>query len=707
MLSEPILSYLRRDNHRTSRAIYFVPNGNFVVQTFVLVCLGIFLALGTAQAKTFTRVGDILALTPEEAAKSHPVEITGRVLFLDYRTMVCFIHDGEKSIYISYLDRSFEKEGLAAGNSVILKGVTTSGDFLPTILYKSLVITGNPGLPPARPVTQREMMEPAVDCQWIEFEAVMKSYYVYSQYAVVDFEVAGRTVGGSFPSQLGINKPPEHLLERPLRVRCVAVAQFNEQRQMCGRSIYIPSLESLTPETPAVDTKDARLLRCDELLSPYSSLGELVRVRGTVTHLIPGTGFWIYGNDTGLFIQAAAPDGLKVGEEVEAWGFATFAPFRPKMNAIRILRTGKEYQAPIIPLDVTKKPSGPLHGSLVTLEAEFLGRGSRSEFDSILCTAGERTFEAVTSSRDIRVDEIEPGTKLKLTGIYGLKSTHPMSLAKLAEGFQIQLRSAADMSILSHPPWWKSRRVIWVTGMVLGIAALTGLWAVLLKSQVRKQASVIALQTVSQATLEERHRIARDLHDTLEQDLMGVSMLLDNTAAKLSTSPASATSLLEIARRLLRRSRAESRSTICDLRSVTLEQLGLPAAIREVLQPLAEAAGMKLKCNFPESWPPIPRHLESAIFRVAREAASNAARHSGGKTIEVTLSRDGDSARVTIADDGKGFEPTLLPSHEAQFGLRGMEERVNAIQGQLIVNSALDQGTQITMILNTKHKLHD
>ena len=108
---------------------------------------------------------------------------------------------------------------------------------------------------------------------------------------------------------------------------------------------------------------------------------------------------------------------------------------------------------------------------------------------------------------------------------------------------------------------------------------------------------------------------------------------------------------------------------------------------------------MNMVCNFQQPWPRMPRQLENALFRVAREAASNAAHHSGGTTIKVTLSCEAEHVRQIVEDDGAGFERDEIHISEASFGLQGMEERVNAIQGQLEIDSYPGTGTRITVTL--------
>ena len=341
---------LARDIRSAKRDIVWVLERFVSVRFFAVCCLIAALMTSAGRGEVFTQVGEILKLLPEEAAREHPVELDATIIYFDHGTLVCFVHDGLDSIYVSNVDRAHARSGLDAGDRVRLRGVTNRGDFLPSINYRSVEKIGSPGLPPTLAVNEKELMEPAADCKWIEFDAVMKSFYIFNDHGVVDLEVAGRTVTGMLAAQVGLSKPSPGLLERPLRVRCVAVCQFNDQRQMCGRTLYIPGLDCIIPKFPATEITDAPLVKCDSLLSAQSALGELIRVKGTVTHIQPGAGFWIYGDSTGLFVQATPPEDLALGDEIEAVGYAAFAPFRPKLNGTLVTCTGKKLVILSVPL---------------------------------------------------------------------------------------------------------------------------------------------------------------------------------------------------------------------------------------------------------------------------------------------------------------------------------------------------------------------
>lgn len=203
----------------------------------------------------------------------------------------------------------------------------------------------------------------------------------------------------------------------------------------------------------------------------------------------------------------------------------------------------------------------------------------------------------------------------------------------------------------------------------------------------------IETQTKLTATLDERQRIARELHDTLEQDLMGVTLLLDDTAERLENGDAGEP--LNIARRLLRRSREESRSTIRDLRSVALEQLGLPAAIEDTLQPIAAAARLPLKFTTTGEPRKLPTLVESSLLRIAHEALSNVVKHARADHAEIHLEYTAADVRLTITDHGAGFVPGDVDARAGHFGLQGIRERVNKISGTLQIDSHPGTGTAI------------
>jgi signal transduction histidine kinase len=224
---------------------------------------------------------------------------------------------------------------------------------------------------------------------------------------------------------------------------------------------------------------------------------------------------------------------------------------------------------------------------------------------------------------------------------------------------------------------------------------LIAAWALALQFIVARQSRMIQQQAQQHATLEERQRIARDLHDTLEQELVGVNMLLDSTFKKLNGGNHDATETLDLARRLLRRAREDSRSTIRELRSVALEQRGLPAAMEELLKPLATAAGADFRVVVNGTPFRLAGTMETNFLRVAQEAVANAGKHSQGKNINLRLDYEPDRICLEICDDGRGFDLEAASAEAGHFGLSGMRERAEKLGGQLRIESRPGHGTRV------------
>jgi len=153
---------------------------------------------------------------------------------------------------------------------------------------------------------------------------------------------------------------------------------------------------------------------------------------------------------------------------------------------------------------------------------------------------------------------------------------------------------------------------------------------------------------------------------------------------------------LTLAQEMIRHCRAEARTSIRDLRSVALEQGGLPRAIKEVLTPTATEANIKLELTVKGSLGRLDAPLESDLLRVAQEAVANAIHHASPRKIEITLDYAPDSVTLTIQDDGCGFDVSSAPPR-GHFGLLGMQERANQHHARLIIESRPGNGTKVSL----------
>jgi len=197
--------------------------------------------------------------------------------------------------------------------------------------------------------------------------------------------------------------------------------------------------------------------------------------------------------------------------------------------------------------------------------------------------------------------------------------------------------------------------------------------------------------------VEERQRIARELHDAVTQKLFSLRLTADAAATLVALDPARAVDELGIVRRLAAEVADELRAIVVGLRPVDLAGDGLDVALRKQAELLDRVHGSAVRF----SGGPVPRltaAAEQAAYRIAQEALHNALRHGSPSTVEVTLDASGGTVRLEVADDGRGFD--LGPAGAAgRLGLASMRDRARAAGGRLELRSSPGAGTTVRLLL--------
>jgi len=219
-----------------------------------------------------------------------------------------------------------------------------------------------------------------------------------------------------------------------------------------------------------------------------------------------------------------------------------------------------------------------------------------------------------------------------------------------------------------------------------------------LRRQVLLQTETIREKIEREAVLQERMRIARDLHDNLEQELAGVRMQLELTAATVENAPQSAVASLKIAKTMISHSQAEARRSVWELRSQVMENRTLPAALSATAGVVENGAPIEVKVSGHTH--ALPMRIESNLLRIAQEAITNAIKHAKPRHIVVHLAYEASGTRLKISDDGCGFYVDKAPDGKTgHFGLLGMRERVDKIAATLEITSAPGQGTNVDVFV--------
>jgi two-component system NarL family sensor kinase len=200
--------------------------------------------------------------------------------------------------------------------------------------------------------------------------------------------------------------------------------------------------------------------------------------------------------------------------------------------------------------------------------------------------------------------------------------------------------------------------------------------------------------------LEERNRLAREIHDTLAQGLAAIALRLEMADALLESKadPACAQGAVRQALALARHNLEEARRSVLDLRAAPLEGRTLPEALSSLIEGFGSEGGAEIALEVRGGNRPLHPSTEIGLYRIAQEALTNIARHAEARNVTLRLSITGDAVELVVEDDGCGFDPT--EAIEGHHGMIGMSERAKLLGGQLRALSGPGEGTRIEVVIS-------
>lgn len=384
------------------------------------------------------------------------------------------------------------------------------------------------------------------------------------------------------------------------------------------------------------------------------------------------------------------PSRLAIGDEVELQGEYRRRKLSPAVYATSIRRLWSG--SPPVPLSLNPEQAaeGTFGNRLIDTEGrllqKILGNGYLRltfEGDRQFFGASLELSSPIRGSREL-AKSLQEGSTLRLVGV-----CVPSAGSEEAGGsaFLVLLRSTDDIRVVSPPPWWNLKHAVW-----LGCASLALLvFVYLLRHR--------ALNLRYQAIVEERGRIAREMHDSLAQGFSGLTYQLEGIARELN-SPHDKSSLeqhIGMALQLVRHCREEAHRSIFALRSLTQTDPDLLALLMSCRDSLA-ADGPVRFATVKEGKPtPISDETMNHLLRIGQEAITNALRHASATEIVIAVRFDAGRVTLTVSDNGCGFDLSKAESAETgHFGILGMKERARHIAGQIEIVSRPGQGTTVT-----------
>jgi signal transduction histidine kinase len=201
-----------------------------------------------------------------------------------------------------------------------------------------------------------------------------------------------------------------------------------------------------------------------------------------------------------------------------------------------------------------------------------------------------------------------------------------------------------------------------------------------------------------EAVLAERGRIAREIHDTLAQDLVGISVQLNLVSQLLDSGKLSeATQQLTLTRKVATEGIEEARQSIWNLRATT-GHLDLPSKMTALANRYSTNS-LAVRTRVGGAYRELPNAIEDQVLRIMQEAITNARRHASAAEVNVDCQYGHDKLIVKVKDDGRGFTIQSSVAENGHFGLQGMRERAATIGGELNVRSEVGEGTLVELVV--------
>ena len=345
-------------------------------------------------------------------------------------------------------------------------------------------------------------------------------------------------------------------------------------------------------------------------------------------------------------------------------------------------------------------------GLPIVLQGEVRSVPSSAAFgEKLYLSDGGYTIPVNISEIPDILPSLAVGQRLTVTGIYllDIDSRNTMATSPRIRGFFVVPRTSDDIRILRQPPWWTVGRLLTVIGLLVVALGLTAVWTLLLHRTSEQRGKELAKAAIEQAETElrigERTRLAVELHDSISQNLTGISLELRSVIRALSQVPESVRRHAEIALKAINSTRDELRNCIWDLRNRALEEDDFETAIRQTVEPVSVGAVIKIRF-------PVPRSIFSdttdhAILSIIRELVTNAVRHGEADTIAIAGARENGQLLFSVRDNGTGFDPNSCPGQEqGHFGLQGVRERAKSFCGTVSIFSRPKTGTKVTVSIN-------
>ena len=487
-------------------------------------------------------------------------------------------------------------------------------------------------------------------------------------------------------------------------------------RRFLGHTISLSSLKAITVEkAPTADLREFK-----ELEDPYHAtpnyLSNLTkrRINGKVLAGWQGKNLLIRSQNNRVHRVTLANEGKlpPCGSLVTVGGSPQTDLFHINL-AHAVYRLDGPPSAPAeTPEDIT--PEQILNSKLGGVDVTYHGRCIRMRGlvaapkphavapGQILLDCGSVEITADVSALPETAGEIPIGSKVEVSGVclIDVDDWHPYAAFPKISGFSIITRSRDDLRVIARPPWWTPERLRIAIGSLILVLVAFVIWNRILNRIIDRRSHELLKEQIARVSadlkVDERTRLAVELHDSLSQNLAGLACQV--VAAKNAVGTDAISRQLDTVERMLFSSRTELKRCLSDLRGTALDDKDMTSAVTKTVLPVMGDAALAVRFNVPRS-----RLLDStshSILCIVRELAANAVRHGKARHVRIAGECHDGTISFSVRDDGIGFDTANCPGlSEGHFGLEGIRERVERLRGTFALESSPGEGTRADITL--------
>jgi Signal transduction histidine kinase len=642
------------------------------------------------QVTPFQNAAAILALSEDQADRHDPATIRGIVTGVtDYGL---FIQDKTAGIWAEWKGT----HNFVPGDVVEVNGRTGPGLFSPVVEPSSIVKVGHSTLPKPKRITLKQLLTGNEDSQYVEVEGTIRSVWIRPEVAPaqrvwLNLALDGRTIRATLPSKdaTAANK----LIGARIRFTGNAACSKNLNRQFTSVLLTASSIKNVTViKQPPEDLFSVPRLPIARLLQYRSENDpdERVKVSGIVTYNRPGDYLIVEENNRALLVKSYQSNRVTLGDRIEVAGFPTPAPSGPFLDDAVIRLVGRGEMPQPASVSITDLSSGKLNYTFVTIEGKLLQRVYEPSREVLLIDV-EKTLlraELDNSTTPDLLKRVREGSTVKITGISLLSvegSWNQGGPAASVVHYTVLLRSPDDVIEVKAPSWWTATHLI-VLAAILGILMFL-FFALALYGRME--------QLRLEAVMNERERLAHEIHDTLAQSFAGIGFQLQAIRRAIPKELSDLLKQIDLARSLVKHSHKEAHRSIEPLNVSALQKIDLLCALESATKRMLEGGEIEVLTETIDATgksQSIPPKIAYTMVQIGQEAIANAVRHADPSHITIALTYEEQRIILSIRDNGRGF---VERGDLLGFGLRGMRKRVASISANLRIMSEPGHGTNV------------